>query len=244
MATGHIYVGTSGWHYRHWIGPFYEKGTRQADFLRAYARSFDTVEINATFYRLIDADTLADWREQTPDGFLFACKGSRYLTHMKRLKDPKQGIGNYFERIEALGDKLGPIVFQLPGRFKPDAERLAAFIDCLPKGRRYAFEFRDPAWFTDEILDLLRQRKVALCLYEFAGRTAPLEVTADFVYIRLHGPDGAYQGSYDDEALSGWAERLFGWRDDGRDVFCYFDNDDRGFAAQNALRLKAILDAG
>jgi len=237
-------IGTSGWHYRHWIGPFYPKGTKQADLLDVYRRRFDTVEVNATFYRLIDADTLAAWRDATPEGFVFACKGSRYLTHMKRLKDPEQGIGNYFGRVEALGDKLGPVVFQLPGRFRPEPDRLARFIDALPAGHGYAFEFRDPAWFRDDLLALLRARRVALCLYEFAGEAAPLEVTADFVYIRLHGPKGAYQGSYGDEALRAWAKRLAGWRDEGLSVFCYFDNDEAGYAARNALRLKELMGEG
>ena len=135
-------------------------------------------------------------------------------------------------------DKLGPIVFQLPGRFKPDRERLVAFLEALPAGCRYAFEFRDPAWFQPEILEVLAARNVALCLYEFAGQQAPLEVTADFVYIRLHGPEGAYQGSYGDAALRTWAKRIRGWSKAGRDVYCYFDNDDSGYAPHNALRLR------
>jgi uncharacterized protein YecE (DUF72 family) len=238
-----VRIGTSGWHYRHWLGPFYDRGTRPRDLLKAYAAHFDTVEVNATFYRLIETRTLAAWREETPAGFLFACKGSRYLTHMKRLKDAETGVGRYFERILALEEKLGPIVFQLPGRFRPDRDRLARFIDALPK-QRYAFEFRDPAWFTDDILALLRERRAALCLYEIAGREAPIEVTAEFVYIRLHGPGAAYQGCYDDAALRLWARRVAGWAGDGLDVFCYFDNDEKGFAPHNALRLKELLGRG
>ena len=144
-------IGTSGWSYRHWRGPFYPSGmAKGGDQLRFYAERFDTVEVNGTFYRLIETDTFRRWREATPAGFVFACKGSRYLTHMKRLKEPDQGVARFFERVEALGDKLGPIVFQLPGRFKPDRERLVAFLEALPAGRRYAFEFRDPAWFEPE----------------------------------------------------------------------------------------------
>jgi len=241
MARGRAFIGTSGWSYRHWRGPFYPEGLpakRQLDF---YAERFDTVEVNGTFYRLIARETLAAWREQTAPEFVFACKGSRFLTHMKRLTDCGQGLERYFERVTALEHKLGPIVFQLPAHFRPNPERLAEFLDCLPNRQRYAFEFRDPAWFTAEILDLLRASNAALCLYEFAGREAPLEVTADFVYIRLHGPEGPYQGFYGEPALAAWAERLEGWRQQGRDVYCYFDNDDRGFAPQNALRLKQLL---
>jgi uncharacterized protein YecE (DUF72 family) len=245
MARGRCYVGTSGWSYKHWRGPFYPSGmSKGGDQLRFYAERFDTVEVNGTFYRLIEADTFRKWREATPPGFVFACKGSRYLTHMKRLKDPGQGVGRFFERVEALEDKLGPIVFQLPGRFKPDRERLVTFLDALPARHRYAFEFRDPRWFEPETLETLRQRGVALCLYEFAGQEAPLEVTADFVYIRLHGPDGPYQGSYSDAALRTWAKRITTWAKKGPDVYCYFDNDDRGYAPQNALRLMALIKPG
>jgi uncharacterized protein YecE (DUF72 family) len=242
MATGRCFIGTSGWSYKHWRGPFYPKDmAKGSDQLRLYAERFDTVEVNGTFYRLIEADTFQRWRNETPDGFVFACKGSRYLTHMKRLKDPEQGVQRFFERVEALEDKLGPIVFQLPGRFKPDRERLAGFLDALPRGRRYAFEFRDRRWFEAETLELLAQHDVALCLYEFAGQEAPLEVTADFVYIRLHGPDGAYRGSYRDNALRAWAKRIRAWSKKGLDVYCYFDNDEKGYASENALRLKKLL---
>ena len=242
MMPARCYIGTSGWSYKHWRGPFYpgdmSKGSEQ---LRFYVERFDTVEVNGTFYRLIEAETFRRWREATPPNFVFACKGSRFLTHMKRLKDTGQGIARFFERVEALGDKLGPIVFQLPGRFKPDRDRLERFIEALPPAHRYAFEFRDPAWFKGEVLEVLAANNVALCLYEFAGQEAPLEVTADFVYIRLHGPEGPYQGSYGDQALAAWAERIAGWAQQARDVYCYFDNDDRGFAPKNALRLKELL---
>ena len=242
MSAGRCFIGTSGWSYKHWRGPFYPsdmaKGIEQ---LRFYAERFDTVEVNGTFYRLIEVETLRRWREQTPEGFVFACKGSRFLTHIKRLKDTAQGPARFFERVDALEDKLGPVVFQLPGRFRPDRDRLVTFIQALPAGHRYAFEFRDPAWFLPEIFEALAQRDVALCLYEFAGREAPLEVTASFVYIRLHGPEGPYQGSYSDPALQTWAERIRGWSGKGLDVYCYFDNDDRGFAPKDALRLNELL---
>jgi len=242
LAHGRCFIGTSGWSYKHWRGPFYPSGmTKGIEQLRFYAERFDTVEVNGTFYRLIEVETFRRWREETPPGFVFACKGSRYLTHMKRLKDPEQGVLRFFERVEALADKLGPVVFQLPGRFKPDRERLTGFLTALPKGHRYAFEFRDPRWFEPEILEALARQNVALCLYEFAGQEAPREVTADFVYIRLHGPDGPYQGSYGDAALETWAQRIHAWAKQGLDVYCYFDNDDRAFAPKNALRLKELL---
>ncbi len=241
MARGRALIGTSGWSYRHWRGPFYPEGLPAKQQLSFYAERFDTVEVNGTFYRLIARATLAGWREQTSRDFVFACKGSRFLTHMKRLTDCGQGLERYFERVTALELKLGPVVFQLPARFKPDPGRLAAFLDCLPPGHRYAFEFRDPAWFEPAILELLAAHNAALCLYEFAGQQAPLELTADFVYVRLHGPGGPYRGCYDEPALQAWAKRLDAWRRRGRDVFCYFDNDDQGFAPSNALRLKDLL---
>jgi uncharacterized protein YecE (DUF72 family) len=244
MATGRCFIGTSGWSYRHWRDPFYPSGmAKGADQLRFYAEQFDTVEVNGTFYRLIEQDTFRRWREETPEGFVFACKGSRYLTHMKRLKDPEQGVGRFFERVEALEDKLGPIVFQLPGRFKPDRERLAGFLQALPADHRYAFEFRDPAWFEPEIVETLTRYNAALCLYEFAGQEAPPEITADFVYIRLHGPDGPYQGSYGDDALRTWAKRISAWAGKSLNVYCYFGNDDRGFAPQNASCLREMMSS-
>jgi uncharacterized protein YecE (DUF72 family) len=241
MSRARVLVGTSGWHYRHWQGGFYPGGLRQADQLRFYAEKFDTVEVNGTFYRLIAKEALGRWRETTPARFVFACKASRFLTHSKRLKDTGLGLRRFLEPLEALGDKLGPILFQLPGNFRPDLERLAAFLDALPEGGRYAFELRNPAWFERGLFDLLAARKAALCLYDFEGREAPLEVTAGFVYIRLHGPTGRYQGSYDDAALATWAKRIERWRAKGRDVYCYFDNDEKAYAPGDALRLKAVL---
>lgn len=242
MARGRCFIGTSGWSYQHWRGPFYPSTmSKGIDQLRCYALRLDTVEVNGTFYRLLEAETFRRWRAATPAGFVFACKGSRYLTHMKRLKDPELRIARFFERVEALGDKLGPVVFQLPGGFKPDRARLERFLAALPAQHRYAFEFRDPAWFQPEILETLARHDAALCLYDLAGQEAPLEVTASFVYIRLHGPDGPYQGSYSDAALRTWAKRIGGWTQRGLDVYGYFDNDEQAYAPKNALRLEELL---
>lgn len=241
MISGQVLIGTSGWHYRHWNGGFYPSGLRQADQLRYYTERFASVEVNGTFYRLITKEALQRWRESTPEGFVFACKGSRFLTHSKRLKDTGRGLERFFEPLEALGEKLGPVLFQLPGNFRPDFERLAGFLEALPRDGRYTFEFRNPAWFDRDLFDLLAARGVALCLYDFEGREAPLEVTAGFVYVRLHGPTGRYQGSYEDRALETWAGRIADWRASGRDVYCYFDNDEKAYAPGDALRLKTLL---
>jgi uncharacterized protein YecE (DUF72 family) len=243
MSPGRVLIGTSGWHYRHWQGSFYPSGIKPTEQLRFYAEHFDTVEVNGTFYRLIAKEVLQRWRESTPEGFVFACKASRFLTHSKRLKDTDLGLRRFFEPLEALGDKLGPILFQLPGNFRPDLERLASFLDALPGGGRYAFEFRNPAWFERDVFDLLAARGVALCLYDFEGRQAPSEITANFVYVRLHGPTGRYQGSYDDATLATWAERISRWRARGLDVYCYFDNDEKAYAPGDASRLQRILRA-
>jgi uncharacterized protein YecE (DUF72 family) len=241
MSRGRVLIGTSGWHYRHWQGGFYPSGLRQADQLRFYAERFSSVEVNGTFYRLIAKEALRRWRESTPEGFVFACKASRFLTHSKRLKDTGLGLRRFFEPLEVLGEKLGPILFQLPGNFRPDLDRLATFLEALPKGHRYAFELRNPAWFERDLFDLLGAREVALCLYDFEGRQAPLEITAGFVYVRLHGPSGRYRGSYDDAALETWAKRIERWRAKSRDVYCYFDNDEKAYAPGDAFRLKSML---
>jgi uncharacterized protein YecE (DUF72 family) len=239
---GRIHIGTSGWHYDHWVGPFYPEGTRPEAFLAHYARRFRTTEVNNTFYRLPTPATFAAWREHTPRRFIFACKASRYITHMKKLRDPEVSCQRFLEAVEALGDKLGPILFQLPPRWRVNPGRLAAFLAALPRRRRFAFEFRDESWFAPEVYRLLSQYDAAFCIYELAGRRAPVEITGRFVYLRLHGPGGPYQGRYDDPALAAWAARILMWRKAGRDVYCYFDNDERGYAARDAGRLIEMVE--
>jgi uncharacterized protein YecE (DUF72 family) len=209
--------------------------------LEWYTRHFDTVELNNTFYRLPPETGVETWRTSTPPDFCFAAKGSRFLTHMKKLKDPEPGIAKFFERIAPLGKKLGPIVFQLPPWWEADCERLDRFLAALPNGHRYAFELRNPTWHTEEIYRVLRRHNTAFCIFEIAGfRTEPF-LTANFTYIRLHGPGGAYQGSYPDETLAQWAERLLAWEREGRDSYMYFDNDQAAYAVENALTLKRLV---
>lgn len=239
-----IHIGTSGWHYDHWKGPFYPEDLGTGEMLDFYAAHFRAAEINNSFYRLPAAKTLETWRESVPGGFCFAVKASRYLTHMKKLKEPRQPLETFLERIGALGDRLGPVLFQLPPRWRCNHKRLGNFLAEIPAGVRCAFEFRDPSWFNDEVYAVLRSAGAAFCIYDLAGTTSPREVTADFVYLRLHGPGKAYEGSYGRSALAGWAGALSAWSRQGKEVFCFFDNDQDGYAARNALELKAMLEKG
>jgi uncharacterized protein YecE (DUF72 family) len=238
-----VHIGTSGWQYRHWRGNFYPDKLPMRLWLEHYTKYFDTVELNTTFYRLPPPTSVERWQDSTPDNFCFAAKGSRFLTHMKKLKNAEVGIGRFFEHIEPLGGKLGPIVFQTPPFWTVDVDRLQEFLVALPSEHRYAFEFRNPTWHAEAVYDLLRRHKAAFCIFEIAGAHSPLEVTADLVYVRLHGPGKAYQGLYSNEVLSEWATRIRAWRKARRSVYFYFDNDEAGYAAQNALTLKGLLRA-
>ena len=236
-----LHIGTSGWSYDHWKGPFYAPDVRTSDMLARYAESFGTTEINNSFYRLPAAATLQSWRRTTPPDFVFAAKASRYITHMKKLKDPKQTLRPFLSRMRKLAEKLGPILFQLPPHWSFNESRLAAFLDALSGEFRYAFEFRDHSWLNDRAFELLSVHGAALCIYELEGFLSPKVLTSDLVYVRLHGPAGAYRGSYDDRSLEGWADELNRWAAENRGVYCYFDNDEAGYAARNALRLQTIL---
>ncbi|MGQ9922026.1 MAG: DUF72 domain-containing protein [Desulfobacca sp.] len=236
-----ILVGTSGWHYDHWRGPFYPADLPAKDFLSYYQQYFQAVEINSSFYRLPTIQALTAWREGAPPGFRFAVKASRVITHLKKLRGVEQVLATFLERVSLLGPTLGPLLFQLPPRWHRQPARLAAFLAKLPPSFRPALEFRDPSWLVPEIYDLLRQYRAALCFYEFAGYQSPLEVTADFVYIRLHGPQGPYQGNYPLDTLQTWTRRLLAWEAAGLEVYCFFDNDEAGFAAHNALTVRRLL---
>jgi uncharacterized protein YecE (DUF72 family) len=201
------------------------------------------VEINNSFYQLPARQTLEEWRKTVPNGFIFTVKGSRYITHMKKLKDPSQAVPQLLKAAKVLKTRLGPILFQLPPRWGVNPDRLRQFIEALPGKYRYTFEFRDPSWFEDRIYDILSETETAFCIYELADRLSPKETTADFVYIRLHGPEAeAYQGHYDANTLAGWAGAISAWRRQGKEIFCFFDNDQAGYAAKDALRLRKMLE--
>ncbi len=236
-----IRIGTSGWHYKHWVGNFYPERTPASEMLQHYVQAFDTVEINNSFYKLPAPGQFSRWKKATPKGFLFAVKGSRFLTHNKKLKDPENALENLMPRAEELGRKLGPILFQLPPKWRCNVERLDEFLNLLPKRHRYAFEFREPSWHCSEVLKVLHKHNAAYCIYELAGFSTQNEITADWTYIRLHGPGGKYQGSYSDETLERWVSLLEGWQKQLQAAFVYFDNDQAGYAAQDALRLKRMV---
>lgn len=241
MASGKLYVGTSGWNYKHWKGNFYPEDLKQNEWLKYYSGKLNSVEINNSFYRLPDIKTFNNWAKTTPANFIFSVKGSRYITHMKKLKDPGQSSKKLFAHIKRLKTKQGPVLFQLPPRWGFNKERFENFLSILPVKYRYSFEFREKSWWNDKVLELLKKHNYAFCIYELAGTLSPKEITADFVYIRLHGPGDKYQGSYSNKELSGWAGAISSWRRNHKDIYIYFDNDDSGYAVNNALKLKDML---
>ena len=242
VVTCEIRIGTSGYHYQHWRGACYPAGTSASKMLEFYSRYFDTVELNNSFYRLPAKSAFDDWRNSTPPNFIFAVKASRFLTHNKKLKDPDVALQNFLPRIEHLGAKLGPVLFQLPPRWRVNLERLEGLLRVLPRTFRYVFEFRDSTWITPEANEVLKKSRSAFCIYELAGYHSPLTVTTDFAYVRLHGPDrGKYQGTYAEDHLRKWSQQIRNRAKTLKAVYVYFDNDQSGFAARNALTLKQML---
>ena len=231
-------VGCSGWEYKHWKGDFYPDSLPRQRWFEHYASVFDTVELNNSFYRLPQKQTMRSWRLQAPVRFLYAVKASRYLTHMRKLKDPADPLALLFDRARDLGSHLGPVLYQLPPRWKPDLDRLRAFLEAIPKDVRQTIEFRDAAWYTDEVYELLAQHRVALCLHDMTGCATPRIVVGPFIYVRFHGASARYSGSYSDAQLDDWAEWLDGQLARGCDVYAYFNNDVGGHAPRNALTLR------
>jgi uncharacterized protein YecE (DUF72 family) len=240
-----IRIGCSGWNYDHWRnGVFYPPRCATRNWLRYYAKFFDTVEVNMTFYRLPKAAIVARWVEETPPGFSFAVKVSRYLTHVKRLLDVPEHLPLLYERIAPLlhSPKLGPLLWQLPPTFRLDLDRLATALEQLDDGRRHAFEFRHPSWFVDETYTLLREHNVALVIGDRpqVNDFQAHELTADFTFVRFHGGTRGTNGNYAHAELDEWAERLERWSAEV-DVYAYFNNDWEGYAIENALYLKERL---
>jgi uncharacterized protein YecE (DUF72 family) len=213
----------------------------QRQWLEHYARNFDTVEVNNSFYRLPEEGIFDSWRARTPAGFLFAVKASRFLTHMKKLKEPAEPVERLLSRAVELQGKLGPVLYQLPKQMPKNVERLGEFLQTLPRQVKHAIEFRDPTWYCEDVLQLLDRHNVAMCLHDMPGSASPLEVTARFSYVRFHGPSGRYSGAYPIEMLETWAR----WLIDRRiPAFVYFNNDIGGHAPGDAKKLIALLSTG
>jgi uncharacterized protein YecE (DUF72 family) len=235
-----FYCGTSGWNYRHWVDIFYPRALPQSKWLQRYAQDFDTVEINNSFYRLPSQETFEDWESQAPEGFTFAVKASRYLTHMRKLKDPEEPLGRILGNAEGLGQKLGPLLYQLPPGWRVNLERLEGFLSILPENLRHVMEFRGETWHTESVFDLLQKYNVAYCTMSAPGLPCHILRTADFSYIRMHNGGWDTEGNYTDESLGWWAERCGELLDQG-DLYIYFNNDYKGFALWNALKLKELV---
>lgn len=243
---GRVLIGTSGYVYPHWRQRFYPRKVPARAWLGFYARHFDTVELNNPFYRLPQARTFRAWREAVPEGFIFAVKASRFLTHLKRLKDPAAPLALFLHRVQALEATLGPVLFQLPGHFQVNLERLEGFLRVLGRQRRVeglraVLEVRHPSWLDPRVFDRLRDANVALCLADWTQLAVEEPLTANFVYVRRHGSGRRYGGSYPEATLRAEARRVRGWRADGRDVYVYFNNDALGHAVRNALRLADLV---
>jgi uncharacterized protein YecE (DUF72 family) len=240
--SGVVHIGTSGWNYKHWVGPFYPKDLPQKKWLAYYADHFDTVEVNNTFYQLPQFSTFTTWRETVPHDFVFAVKASRFITHMKKLKAPKTSTEKFFKRSERLEDKLGPILFQLPPGWQRNRDRLAEFLNGIPSEGQYAFEFRNESWLQNDVYELLRDHNIAFCIQDFRGKGSPREITADFAYVRMHGHgEVAYAGSYPLPVLEKWAQQIKNWRKELKAIYVYFNNDFEGRAVKNALKLRELI---
>jgi uncharacterized protein YecE (DUF72 family) len=237
-----VHVGCSGWNYADWRERFYPKGLPASRWLEYYSQVFETVEVNATFYRLPTREAVAGWVEKTPPGFILTLKASRYLTHIKRLATVKEGMARYNERIEPLrrSPKFGPILWQLPPNFQRDDDRLASALAALPAGR-HAFEFRHPSWFVPDVYALLREHGAALVIGDDPSRPFQThELTTDWTFLRFHRGSRGRRGNYSDSELRTWARRIAQWRR-RTEVFAYFNNDWEAFAPRNALTLRRSL---
>lgn len=239
-----ILIGTSGWHYQSWKGPFFPRDLKLKDRLRFYATQFSTTELNGVFYRTPTPEAVAGWRDQTPDDFVFSWKASKFITHWKRLSARSDNSLALLEsRLSILGGKAGPVLFQLPPQFELDYERLASFLKMLRPKRRYVFEFRHPSWYAARVLRLLAEENISLCISDHKDAPSPWKRTADFVYLRGHGPGGQYKGHYKPAMLASWRRQIGAWSARGHDVFVYFDNDQKSAAPLDGLRLQKLVQS-
>ena len=235
------YVGTSGWHYDHWQGRFYPQGLPKSRWLGHYSQHFDTVEINNSFYHLPSEAAFTSWRESSPQGFRFAVKVSRLITHLKKLRNVAQALENFMSRARLLEAKLGPLLYQLPPNLHRQDELLDEFLKSLPSELEHVFEFRHESWLCPEVLAILERHKAGLCVFDMPGLPCPVAATADFAYIRFHSSTGLYSSRYSDEELADWARQIRGLG--ASRVYIYFNNDAEAFAVSNARTLRGMLAA-
>jgi uncharacterized protein YecE (DUF72 family) len=236
------YVGCSGWHYEHWRGLYYPEELPKSKWLLFYARQFTTVELNNSFYRLPSEKAFTTWRDSTPDDFVFAVKVSRFITHIKRLRNLDTAVDNFVSRAGFLREKLGPLLYQLPPSMKRNDELLQSFLSSLPPQYRHVIEFRHESWINDAVFDILRRHNVGLCVFDMPGFSCPLVATSDFAYVRFHGSQGLYASRYSDEELSEWARKIAILGQNVKVSYIYFNNDAEAFAVDNAITLRNLLD--
>jgi len=235
------YIGTSGWHYDHWRDRFYPEKLAKSGWLEFYASHFTTVELNNSFYRLPSEVAFATWRDSSPANFTFAVKVSRFITHIRRLKDTDEAVDKFITRAKILGEKLGPLLYQLPPNMHRDDERLGLFLSILPRGMKHVIEFRHQSWLKERVFEILREYNIGFCVFDMPSFSCPLVATADFAYIRFHGSTGLYSSGYSDEELAGWARRLTDLAANLKSVHVYFNNDAEAFAVRNAMALRGYL---
>jgi uncharacterized protein YecE (DUF72 family) len=237
----HYFIGTSGWHYDDWRGRFYPEKLPKPKWLEFYAGHFPTVELNNTFYRLPSESAFNNWHDSSPPDFSFAVKVSRFITHIKRLKDCHEAITNFMSRAGILKEKLGPLLYQLPPSMHRHDETLESFLHDLPRGFKHVIEFRHQSWLVEEVFNILHHYNAGLCVFDMPTLTCPLLSTADFAYIRFHGSDSLYSSCYTDEELSDWAKKIANLAENLESVYIYFNNDVQGFAIKNAETIKRFL---
>jgi uncharacterized protein YecE (DUF72 family) len=236
-----IRIGCSGWNYRHWRGPFYPEKLAVKRWFEHYAGVFSTVELNTSFYHLPKPETFQKWRDQAPEGFRYAVKAPRFITHMKKLKDCTEPIQEFLTRARKLGETIGPILYQLPPRWACNKERLEEFIALLPGDLTHVFEFRENSWITEDVLALLDARGVSFCAHDMIGGATPRWAAGPIAYVRFHAGEGKYWGRYPDETLLGWSDWAVEQAQLGREVWCYFNNDIFAHAIDDALTLRAMI---
>lgn len=235
------YIGTSGWHYEHWRGLFYPGKLAKPKWLEFYAQHFNTVELNNSFYHLPSERAFVNWRESSPKDFVFAVKVSRFITHIKRLKNVEEPLQNFLARAGFLQDKLGPLLYQLPPGMKRNDEALEDFLAILSRQYRHVFEFRHKSWFDDSVFDILKEYNAGLCVFDMPDFSCPVVTTADFAYVRFHGSTGLYWSCYSDKELYDWAKKIKELSKNLETVYIYFNNDAGAYAVNNAKTLGRLL---